>query len=548
MSITATADSPAIGDIARDLVALLGDAAVETDLAKRTFFATDMSRRGPAATAVIRPADAGQVAAAVKLCIDRGVAVIPRGGGFSYTGGYVPTRDDSVIVDLRGLDRIVEINATDMYVIVETGCTWHTLYEALKAKGLRTPYFGPMSGYHATVGGALSQGSFFLGSSQYGPVADSVLAVEVALADGTLLRTGSWAGAGALAGEGAGASPFFRSYGPDLTGVFLGDTGALGFKTKAVLKLIPFPAHQAFATFAFNDEEAAASAVSAIARTGIAGECYCWDPYFVKVMATATTGLAQDLKILAGVARGGGGSRARGLFNAAKLAAAGKSVFDGDIFMLNLTVDDATRAGADAHIAVLKTIAAAGGGREMPASAPMAMRGTPFIDFNTAERRRPMRNLPTHGLVPHSHVAELSREVRAIVAPHLAAMQEAGIEIGVIYFGVGLQAVCLEPIFYWDDHQHFNHDRVNERSDLAGLEANRDVPEATRLVMAIRAELVAAFARHGSAHVQIGKSYPWLSNRSDAARGPARMLKRAFDPANLVNPGSLGFPHPNNGD
>ncbi len=533
MSTSATAVLPATGDVATDLIALLGASAVETDLAKRTFFATDMSKRGPAAAAVIRPVEADQVAAAVKLCTARGVAVIPRGGGFSYTGGYVPTRDESVIVDLRGLDRIVEINATDMYVVVEAGCTWRTLYEALKAKGLRTPYFGPMSGYHATVGGALSQGSFFLGSSQYGPVADSVLAVEVALADGTLLRTGSWAG--------VGASPFFRSYGPDLTGTFLGDTGAFGFKTKAVLKLIPFPAHQAFATFAFNDEAAAVTAVSAVARTGIAGECYCWDPYFVKVMATATAGLAEDLKILAGVARGGGASKMRGLFNAAKLAAAGKSVFNGDIFMLNLTVDDVTRAGADARIALLKGLASEAGGREMPASAPMAMRGTPFIDFNTAERRRPMRNLPTHGLVPHSHVPELSREVRAIVAPHIAAMQDLGVEIGVIYFGVGVQAVCIEPIFYWDDLQHFNHDRVTERSDLAALDADRDLPEATRLVAEIRTELVAAFARHGSAHVQIGKSYPWLSTRSDAARLMALTIKQTVDPANLVNPGSLGF-------
>ena len=519
--------------IASDLSALLGADRVETGIGKRTFFATDLSRRGPPAAAVVRPDDAEGVAAAVKLCTDHGIAVIPRGGGFSYTGGYVPDRDDSVIFDLRGLDRIVEINADDMYVVVETGCTWHRLYEALKAKGLRTPYFGPMSGYRATVGGALSQGSFFLGSSQYGPVAESVLAVEVALADGTLLRTGSWGGD-------ARASPFYRSYGPDLTGMFLGDTGAFGFKTKAVLKLIPFPAHQGYASFAFADEDAGAAAVSAIARTGIAGECYLWDPYFVKVMATATTGLAEDLKILAGVARGGG-SKARGLFNAARLAAAGKAVFDGDIFMLNVTVDDPTRAGADARIALLKQIAAAGGGREMPASAPMAMRGTPFIDFNTPERRRPQRSLPTHGLVPHSHLPALSREVRALLDGRRAAMEAHGIDVGVIYFGVGAQAACLEPVFYWDDQQYFHHDRIAEHSDLGAIDGHGATPAATDLVMAIRKELVALFTAHGSAHVQIGKSYPWLATRSAAAVDAAKAVKAALDPQRLVNPGSLGL-------
>lgn len=532
MSTSATAAPPVTGDISRDLIALLGRDRVETDLDKRTFFSTDMSKRGPAAAAVVRPGDAGQVAAAVKLCTTRGVAVIPRGGGFSYTGGYVPTQDDSVIVDLRGLDRIVEINADDMYVIVETGCTWRQLYEALKEKGLRTPYFGPMSGYRATVGGALSQGSFFLGSSQYGPVADSVLAIEVALADGTLLRTGSWGGA-------AEASPFFRSYGPDLTGLFLGDTGAFGFKTKAVLKLIPFPAHQGFASLAFTDEAAAIAAVSAVGRTGLAGECYLWDPYFVKVMATATTGLAEDLKFLGGVLRGGG-SKARGLFNAAKLAAAGKSVFDGDIFMLNLTVDDPTRAGADARIALLKQIATDAGGRELPASAPMVMRGTPFTDFNTPERRRPLRNLPTHGLVPHSHLSALSGDVRALFDRHRPAMQTHGVEVGVIYFGVGIQAVCLEPLFYWDDHQHFHHDRIAERSDLAAIDST-ETPESTSLVMRIRKELVEIFTRHGSAHVQIGKSYPWLATRSEPVAAMIAAMKATLDPTGRVNPGSLGL-------
>ena len=519
-------------DIASRLTELLGAEQVETALDKTTFFSTDLSRRGPTAVAVIRPADAAQVAAAVKLCTDHLVTVIPRGGGFSYTGGYVPKEADSVIVDLRGLDRIVEINADDMYVVVETGCTWHTLYEALKAKGLRTPYFGPMSGYRATVGGALSQGSFFLGSSQYGPVADSVLAVEVALADGSVIRTGSWAGTD-------DSSPFFRSYGPDMTGVFLGDTGAFGFKTKAVLKLIPFPAHQGFASFAFASEADAVIAVSAIARSGMAAECYCWDPYFVKIMASATEGIAEDLKILAGVAKGGG-SKLRGLFNAAKLASAGKRVFSGDIFMLNLTVDDATRAGADGRLALLKQLAVDAGGREMAASAPMAMRGTPFIDFNTPDRRRLMRSLPTHGLVPHSRLPELSVEIRALLERRATAMAKVGVAVGVIYFGVGAQATCLEPIFYWDDQQHYQHDRIAERTDLAAIDREA-MPESTELVMQVRKELVEIFVRFGSAHVQIGKSYPWLETRSGPVRVLATGLKDILDPRHLVNPGSLGF-------
>ena len=521
------------GTIADALVALLGADRVETGLDKRTFFSTDLSKSGEITTAVIRPASVETLAQAVRLCTTSGVAVIPRGGGFSYTGGYLPEREASVVADLRALDQIIEINDEDMFVVVETGCTWHRLYEALKAKGLRTPYFGPMSGYGATVGGALSQGSFFLGSSQYGPVAESVLAVEVVLADGTVLRSGSW-------GTDTNASPFFRTYGPDFTGLFLNDTGAFGLKTKAVLKLIPFPAHQGFASFAFAQEGDAIAASTAIARTGIAAECYCWDPYFVKIMATATTGLAEDLKILAGVARGGG-SVARGIFNAARLAAAGKRNFDGDVFMLNLTVDDPTAVGADARMKMLKAMAVDAGGREMPPSAPMAMRGTPFIEFNTAERRRPLRALPTHGLAPHSRLPAVADAVRAMLAEHQDAMSAVGIEVGVIYFGVGIQAMCIEPVFYWDDLQYFNHNRVEERSDIARLDPTEPPPAATVLVADIRTQLVEIFEAHGCAHVQIGKSYPWLSTRAEPIRALATSIKAAVDQERLVNPGSLGL-------
>ena len=171
------------------------------------------------------------------------------------------------------MDRIVEINEQDMYVVVEAGCTWAKLHEALKAKGLRTPYWGPMSGFSATVGGALSQGSFFLGSTEYGPVSDSVLGLEVVLADGRVTRTGTWASS-------EGVAAFMRQYGPDATGLFLNDTGAMGFKTKASLKLIPRRTHQGYGSFAFSDHRSALAAVSAGRPHGAGGGMLLLGPLF----------------------------------------------------------------------------------------------------------------------------------------------------------------------------------------------------------------------------------------------------------------------------
>jgi D-lactate dehydrogenase (cytochrome) len=521
------------GFIAR-LQQIAGSENVETSPEALTFYSTDIAGRAETAEAVVRIGDVQTLQAVVRACAEAGRGVVPRGGGFSYTGGYTPTTPGSVIVDLRPMDRVVEINERDMYVVVEAGCTWRNLYEALKAKGLRTPYFGPMSGFGATVGGALSQGSFFLGSTQYGAVSDSVLGLELVLADGNVLRTGSGASR-------EGASPFMRQYGPDATGLFLNDNGAMGFKTRAVLRLIPFPSRQGYASFAFKDYASALKAVSAVGRTGLAGECYCWDPYFVRVMAaTGSTGFRQDAKLLLNVVRSGA-NLIDGLAAAARIALAGRGVFKGDTWLLHLTVDDVSARAVADKLAILRGLARKEGGAEVSPTAPRTMRGTPFIEFNTAERRRPLRNLPVNSLSPHSRVGAVADEVYAFLADNKAAMDEAGVMCGVIFLAVGAQAVCVEPLIYWDDPEAFLHDRVKQRSDLVGLAAFAERPPATVLAMQLRHKLKAIFRRHGCAHVQIGRAYPWAETRDEATLDLMKAVKSHVDPERLINAGSLGL-------
>ncbi len=526
----ASVPTDAFLSVLRDLV---GAEQVVVGEEKRAFYSTDIDRPGETVEAVVRVASTAQVAAVVRASVGHGRVVIPRGGGFSYTGGYRAVQPHSVTLDMRGMNRIVEINVADLYVVVEAGCTWERLYEALKAEGVRTPYFGPMSGYNATVGGALSQGSFFLGSSQHGPVAESVLAIEVVLADGSVVKTGSWGGTN-------GSGPFMRNYGPDLTGLFLSDTGAFGFKTTVALRLIPFPQHQQYGSFAFDDEDAAVRATSAIGRAGLAAECYCWDPYFVAKMAQQSTGLAEDLKFLAGVAKGGG-SRAKGLFNAARVAMAGKRVFSGNTFLLNICIDDLSEDGANARLKAVRAIVDAEGGSEIAPSAPMALRGTPFTNFNVDERRTLTRNLPTNSLSPHSRIVGVGRAVREFLAEHQATMDAHGIACGVIYLAVGANAVCCEPLLYWDDEEYFLHNRVTEASDLDALARFAERPAATAVAQRLRKEMTAMFTTLGCTHVQIGKSYPYLETRDAPTRDLLVGLKRLLDPHGRINPGSLGF-------
>ena len=136
--------------------------------------------------AVVRPRTTEELAEVVGAVTKAGHPIIARGGGMSYTSGIVPRESGTVIVDTGAMDEVLEINTEDMYVTVQAGCTWQALSEALVGTGYRTPYWGTLSGLHATVGGGMSQNAIFWGSGRYGTAADSVLSLEVVLADGSV--------------------------------------------------------------------------------------------------------------------------------------------------------------------------------------------------------------------------------------------------------------------------------------------------------------------------------------------------------------------------
>lgn len=231
----------------------------------------DVYSRGITACALVRPRTAERCAAALAEFTAAGYHMVVRGGGMSYTGGYVPVRERTVVLDTSALDSIVEINATDMYITVEAGVTWKQIYEALQPLGLRLPFFGTFSGAQATVGGGLSNGALFLGTARYGTGADAVLGLEVALANGSIVRTGQ-------RGFAAAEKPFYRTCGPDLSGLFLHDSGSFGVKLRATLRLIEAPKETGHASFVFDSIEAAARALSVIGRSGAAEEAYVFDP------------------------------------------------------------------------------------------------------------------------------------------------------------------------------------------------------------------------------------------------------------------------------
>lgn len=130
----------------------------------------------------------------------------------SYTGGYLTAEGRVLLVDSDTMNRVLDINAEDMTVTVQAGCTWDKLHQTLKPLGLKAQAWGTLSGINATIGGGTSQNGVFWDAGSGDTVVDAAVSFEVVLADGTIVGTGS---------------RFFRPFGPDIIGLFAADCGAL---------------------------------------------------------------------------------------------------------------------------------------------------------------------------------------------------------------------------------------------------------------------------------------------------------------------------------
>jgi len=519
----------------RELASILAPDELIVDLAERVALSTDVYGGNEVAVLVLRPRDRARLAQALGQATRNGFAVVTRGGGMSYTGGYVPARPDTVLVDISGLDRIVSVSAEDMLITVEAGVTWKRIYDTLKPLGLRLPFFGTHSGSRATVGGGLSNGALFFGTARHGTAADNVLAIEVALADGTLVRTGQ-------AGFRHVSKPFYRTYGPDLTGLFLHDSGGLGVKVEATFRLIRTPAHTGHVSFVFPDVEATARALSEVARTGAAEEAYVFDPASTRKNLEGSD-LRQDLKTLAGVVKAEA-SLLKGLKEGAKLVAAGREFGATEKYSLHVTSTGRSEAALEAELDAVREVALACGGAEIPNSIPKAVRGNLFPPLDGVLGPKGDRWAALNAKVAHTDAVELVRVCEALLEANAAEMQAKGVWMTRLLIAQGTHAFSYEPVFHWFDEWLPVHERTARPEFLAGLERPKANPEARALVERLRGELVEIFAARGAASNQIGKTYRYFESLQPATAALLSKLKAAVDPDYAMNSGSFTFEAP----
>ena len=205
--------------------------------------------------AVIQPKSSSAVGEILRQANHDRVPVYVRGAGTMYAGGANP-HAGGIVMDLSGMEQLLEIDLDRGIVVVEAGTKFVALLEALKPLG-QTVGIVPLTGPTATIGGAVSSHALGTGSPRHQSMGDCVAGLEVVLVDGTVVRTGS---------AGCSGAGFFQRYciGPDLTGLFIGAEATLGVITAVCLWLYPLPESRETLCLGFQDPLTASKYLSAV--------------------------------------------------------------------------------------------------------------------------------------------------------------------------------------------------------------------------------------------------------------------------------------------
>lgn len=268
--ITDSVFSPVTAEVIAHLTQILGAGSVSTAQADIDLHAKDQSQHAARASeVVIWPQTAQQIADVLRFANERHIAVTPWGVGTSLEGNPIPLYG-GILMSLERMTQILHVYADDFQVTVQPGIGHKDLNAQLARQGL---FFPPDPGANATVGGMLANNAAGIRTVKYGASKDNVLQMQVALADGRLIRVGS--------------RSVKQSAGYDLLHLFVGSEGTLGVITEATLKLTPVASCMGAALAAFDNVETAVETVVAIRGSGL-------DPAALELIDAAHAAMLRD--------------------------------------------------------------------------------------------------------------------------------------------------------------------------------------------------------------------------------------------------------------
>ncbi len=225
--------------------------ATQEELLAYSYDATNMWQHLP--DVVVLPTNANQISDILKLANESRIPVTPRGGGTNVSGGSIPIKGGIVLCTTR-MNRIIEINRTNLNATVEPGVILQDLQEALAKEGLFFPP-DPQSAQGCTMGGVVAENSGGPSCLKYGVAKQYVLGLEVVLADGRIVKLG-------------GLTPKNRT-GYELAMLFTGSEGTLGVISKITLRLLPSQKSSQTIVAVISDVAVAGETVTEIIASGV---------------------------------------------------------------------------------------------------------------------------------------------------------------------------------------------------------------------------------------------------------------------------------------
>jgi alkyldihydroxyacetonephosphate synthase len=454
-------------------------AAVSTDDIDRARCARDWSwpalyagQQGRPALpdAVVRATSDEDVAATLRLASEHGVPVVPRGGGSGVMGAAVP-HAGGVVVDLGGMERIVEIDEVSLTATAEAGLNGRAFEDALNARGLTFPHY-PASAEWASVGGYVAARGSGVLSSRYGKIEDLVIALRVVTPTGEVIDT----------------LPVPRhAVGPELTQLFVGSEGTLGVITRVTVKLVPLPEHRRFEAVAMPSLQSGIDGLRSVMQRGIR-------PAVIRFYdAEASSG---------------------------SLAPVVGSALDGPTALLMFEGDPAV-ADAEAE-STLRSLQAAGGTVLEPG-----------LCRTWWDRRYDFYHPPHYpklpamwgtidAVAPYDRILGVYHAIRAGLEP----FGEQGLRLRTHFSHWYDWGTMVYPRFQIDDTTGVDDPlALYKRIWQAGVEA---ILESGGVI---------------NDHHGVGSTLaPYLQRQWGPAHATLTRIKRALDPADVMNPGKLGFP------
>jgi len=233
------------------LTAQLGERASRTAAVRTAHGVSESYHAAHAPDIVVFPHSTDEVATIVKICAAQAAPVVPYGAGTSLEGNASAVHG-GVCIDFAQMNRLVALHAEDLDCRVQPGITRKQLNAELRDTGL---FFPIDPGADASIGGMASTRGSGTMAVRYGTMRDNVLALEVVLADGRVIRTSRRARKSAA--------------GYDLTRLFVGAEGTLGVITEITLRLHPVPEAISAVVCPFGSFEGAVDTAIAVSQAGI---------------------------------------------------------------------------------------------------------------------------------------------------------------------------------------------------------------------------------------------------------------------------------------